>query len=343
MLGVFVKSLMKSRLKRLASLERAISRDEIERSSKCLFAVFSRYGDAIASFKVINEFIAMYPEKAFFVVTSPQLSPYAKAIVAGTRDLLCLSPRRNPTKFLQLIRRLEREQIDLGFNPQSRGIDTEFFLTYARRFSFFREASREPVQHNLYDRVREYLSMPKKEIGFRARPLEVASNVVIAPSSTDIRKSLGQRDLASLVRQLRERFSSPHITVALPSQDWDLIEGVDKFRLAKSLANSESFLRLVKSADLFVGVDAGPLHLADALGVRSIGVFGPYAPETFMDRDSGIIPIRDARMGGVFCLLHGCRNPVCIHRLFHGSFLDKTTSVAYERNFVLEEKECRAA
>lgn len=337
-----LSALMKHRLKRVGSASRTITHKEIEKSTKILFTVFSRYGDAIVSFKVINEFISLYPNKVFFILTSPQLFPYAKEIIADKANLSCVNKRKNPLKSLKIIRMLKRENIDLGLNPLTWGTDSEFFITFSKRFSFFKKFSNYPVHYNLYDRVREYLLMPEKETNLKPPPLDIVRNVVIAPSSTDIRKSLDRTDLASLIRQLRDRFADPDITVALPAEDWGKVEDVKKFMLGKAIKNSEEFLKLVKSADLFIGVDAGPLHLADALGVRSIGIFGPNAPETFLDRNSQILPIRYKSMGGIYCLLHGCNDPVCIHKLFDRFFLENSTNVDFDRHFVLEEKECRA-
>jgi len=334
--------MMKNRLKRVGSASREITREEIEKSSKILFTVFSRYGDGIVSFKVINEFISLHPDKDFFILTSPQLSPYAKEIINGKVDVSYVNKRRNPVKLLKIIRELKREKMDLGFNPLTWGIDSEYFITFAKRFSFFKDFSRYPVHYNLYDRVREYFLMPKKETNLKPPSLDNVRNVIIAPSSTDIRKSLDRNDLASLIRQLRDRFPNLNITVALPAEDWAKAEDVGKFMLGKSIGNSEEFLRLVKTTDLFIGVDAGPLHLADALGVRAIGIFGPNAPETFLDSNSGILPVRYKNLGGVYCLLHGCDDPICIHKLFDGFFLENNTNVDFGRHFDLEENECRA-
>lgn len=333
---------MKSRLKRMGSASHAITREEIEKSSKILFTVFSRYGDAIVGFKVINEFIGLYPNKNFFVLTSPQLSPYAKEIITGQVDLAYVNKRRNPIKLLQIVWKLKGEKIDLGLNPLSLGTDSEFFTTYTKRFSFFKKFSHRPIHYNLYDIVREYFLMPGKATNLKQVSLDKARNITIAPSSTDIRKSLDRKDLASLIRQLKDRFSNPNITVALPAEDRGMVDDVEKFILGKSIRNSEAFLALVKSSDLFIGVDAGPLHLADALGIRSIGIFGPNAPETFLDKDSGILPVRYKNLGGVYCLLHRCNDPICIHKLFDGFFLEKKVDVDFGRHFIHEEKECRA-
>jgi heptosyltransferase-2 len=49
---------------------------------------------------------------------------------------------------------------------------------------------------------------------------------------------------------------------------------------------------LIKSSDLFVGNDSGLLHIANALGIPSVGIFGPSSPEqdvSFMNKNVVII------------------------------------------------------
>lgn len=44
-------------------------------------------------------------------------------------------------------------------------------------------------------------------------------------------------------------------------------------------AKLETVMQYLSNALLFIGNDSGPLHLASALGVQSIGLFGPAPPE----------------------------------------------------------------
>jgi heptosyltransferase-3 len=48
---------------------------------------------------------------------------------------------------------------------------------------------------------------------------------------------------------------------------------------------------LVDGADLYVGNDSGPLHLAAALGVPCVGLFGPASPELTAPRSPSIVPL----------------------------------------------------
>jgi ADP-heptose:LPS heptosyltransferase len=95
-------------------------------------------------------------------------------------------------------------------------------------------------------------------------------------------------------------------------------------------------LKLLKSSDLFVGVDAGPLHIANAIGIKTIGIFGPTAPETIVDFDWDCAVLRDIHLKGIFCYVKDCIKPICIQNAINNFdmviFFDKLTE---------ENKECR--
>ena len=52
--------------------------------------------------------------------------------------------------------------------------------------------------------------------------------------------------------------------------------------------------RVLAQADLAVGVDAGPLHLALAVGTRAIGLFGPTDPELLYPPGDGMVALESA-------------------------------------------------
>ena len=116
---------------------------------------------------------------------------------------------------------------------------------------------------------------------------------------------------------------------------------IERFIFRKKLDESVKFLALLKAADLFIGVDAGPLHLAAAVGVRAIGIFGPTAPETILDSDSEVVPVRHESLKGWFCFVRGCCNSVCIHKLFENNFLDQVVIVDHSGKVALETETCR--
>jgi ADP-heptose:LPS heptosyltransferase len=288
--------------------------------------------------------MSCYRGKKYILITSPQLYPYARAIIENNAEIYHVNKRRNPIKLLKIISLLKKTDIDVGFNPWSLGEESEFFITFAKKYSCYREKDNYPKQYNVYERVREYLFLKPKEVGLRTPDFENGEikEIVIAPFSSDVKKNLDRDDIIGLIKQLKDKFDDPNITVAFPEEERQKTAhmGAQEFILGKGLAKSQRFLQLLATTDLFVGVDSGPLHLADALGIKSIGIFGSNSVETFLDRDSSILPIRNKRLDGIFCFVNSCQNPVCIHELFQGDIFDHISDVDFNRNITLETEIC---
>lgn len=324
----------------------ALSLREIEQADSVLFAVFARYGDSVIAFKLIREFAQRYPDKRYQLVTTPQALPYAQAIIAAPWPMVGINKRRNFIQLARLLRRLRREPPALGLNPWSHGADSEILISYARRYFPYREFAHFTRADNLYARIRAYLKLPPP--GRPAAPASgrlppQAQRIVVAPFSTDVRKSLNRDDLVALLAWLRQRYPQAELDLAMFPSEAGMTQGLAarRFYFGKSRRRSERFLALLRQAELFVGVDAGPLHLADALGVPAIGIFGPTAPETILDLNSGVVPLRLNAMQGWFCDIRDCKEPRCLHRLLDHA-MPIVASVDFIRPPRVELEYCRA-
>jgi len=314
----------------------------IQRATQILFAVFARYGDSVIAFKAIDRFIARYPDKRYLIITTHQALPYAEALIHHPVRLIGINKRRNPFGMWRLMRMLQSDPPDLGFNPWSHGGESEYFISFCRNFLPYRVFANFERNQNLYWRVHEYLQLPMPA-PVPGAPLPArAARVVICPFSTDVRKGLNTRDVTILLDAVRKRFGASEIILAGMSKELAGAKELPatRFVLDKSRGASERFIALLKSADLFIGVDAGPLHLADALGVRCVGIFGPTAPETILDRASGIVPLRHPRLDGIFCDVRRCADPVCLHQLLDTLDFDRPAPVDFGKSLHLECDRC---
>jgi len=316
-----------------------IGLQEIIQARKVLFALFSRYGDVIISLGVIKEFMERYPDKQYFLVTSPQMHPYAERLVGHQAKIMSFNKRRNFIKLLKIVSFLKKEKIDLGFNPWSGGDDARFIITYAGKFNFYEGFI---GISNLYDRIRDYLRLPK---GDRLQPawnLDNIKRILICPRSTALNKSLGDADLRTLVQWVRQKLPAAGITIALHQEEAKGKGGLGEiFVFRKSRAASAQFLRLMENADLVISVDAGPLHLADKLGIRTIGIFGPTTPQGVLDRVTQVVPLRDPSLAPFFCSAP-CHDPRCLRRLLEGDLLEHQVKNYGEEDEVQWEMErCR--
>jgi hypothetical protein len=320
--------------------EQKIGIEDIQVAHKIFFAVFSRYGDGIISFKVIKELIEMYPAKKYLLFTTNQLVPYAKELLGNKVEVLGVN-KRNPLSLGMSVVTLKKFDADLGFNPWSHGDDAEFFISFAKHFYSYKKFSHHPKEYNVYDRVREYFLLPvveQKNVidDFVYTDLD---SIVMAPLSTDVKKNISVEDLNKLLVWLKKENPKAKITIAVPKRlkiaDCD---GVDFFIFGKSLKKSNTFLSLVKNCDLFIGVDSGPLHLALCLGKKCLGFFGSNAPETITDNGFKMISFRHPKLLGVFCFVRSCEDAKCIHAIFDGGVADFKTKLSAK--ITLEETTC---
>ncbi len=337
------KRLTRKRLEAAGARNAPVTGADIAQARSVLFAVFARYGDSVISFKLLREFARTYPDKQYLLITSPQALPYAEAILPPGIRCVGFDKHRDVIGLWRLKRLLRRQPFDVGFNPWSHGLESEYFVSFAGRFLPYGAFAGFPRTHNLYDRARSYLGLAAKPAALTGKIPAQAKRILISPFSTDVRKSLNHDDLCKLIAWLGARYSEASMALALfPEEDGKVGDlPIARFHFGKSRKRSRAFLELVKGSDLFVGVDAGPLHLADALGVPSIGLFGPTAPETILDRDSGIVPLRLNAMQGWFCDIRDCTDPLCLHRLLAGTLLPPAP-VDFTRPPALEVEVCRA-
>ncbi len=338
-----IRLLIRRRIGRHRDRESEIRKEDIANATTVLFSVFARYGDSIISFKVIKEFCENYPAKRYLLLTTHQALPYARRILGDKAELHSVNKRRNPFRLLHLAKVLAKIDIDIAFSPRSHGEDSAFFLTFARKFQSYKSFSKYTKEYNIYDRVREYLRLPEKKINPSPSLPHDARKILLIPFSTNMRKNLDRNDLSCLIKQAREHFHDPEITIGLFRDELRIAEGLPgrRFLFGKDRNTSEEFLKLLDASDLLISVDSGPLHLADALGVRAIGILGPTAPETIMDKDSTIVPLRIKPLKGIFCDVGSCTHPHCMHNLFIDNFLAHTASVDFDTPPILEEERCR--
>ncbi len=326
------------------SLSPVLTSDDIDRAVKILFSVFSRYGDAILSFKVMSEFIDVNPGKEFFIVTSNQLYPYAERIFKGRAEIFGLNKRKNPVKLLKVKKRLKAENIDIGFNPFSLGKDSEVFTSLAKNSYPFKGVKDYTLTTNLYKIVRDYLLMETVVDTGEARKkpeLGDVTKVLIAPESSNVLKSMSSELLKKLVREVKRSFDNPDIMVAILEGDaTTLPEGVLRFTFGKSARKSKDFLSLLDSTELFIGVDAGPLHLAELLGIPSVGVFSMTSPETILDYGSSALALRDKRLDRIYCVIDTCREPLCMSALFDKGLFTEARDFDVSKEARLEKKKC---
>ncbi|HHT9153741.1 MAG TPA: glycosyltransferase family 9 protein, partial [Candidatus Hypogeohydataceae bacterium YC40] len=74
---------------------------------------------------------------------------------------------------------------------------------------------------------------------------------------------------------------------------------------------------LIRRADLFISGDTGPMHIASALGVPQVAIFGPKDPIIYGPYQKNAVVVRK-ELDCSPCTKRTCNNPICITSITPG-------------------------
>lgn len=257
-----------------------INISDIQNSKKILFCLFTRFGDTIIDLVIIKEFIEEYPDKDYLILCPKQMRPYVSEIIPNVR---CMAiNKRNLFELLKIDLVLKKWRPDIGFNPWSNGLDSCFFISYCKKFLFYKDFLK-PQTINHYQVVRRYLNLKEKEW----KIVNLVSkgnykNILICPQSTDNERSILSDQLDKIISEVESDFDSPDITIASMRLEY-LRDNINSFVFKKNAISSQNFIKLVKGSDLIICADSAPLHIANALKKHVFAVFNSTKPEVVLN------------------------------------------------------------
>jgi ADP-heptose:LPS heptosyltransferase len=260
--------------------------DDIKKSGKILFSIFTRYGDTIIDLMIVKEFVKKYPNKDYLIICPKQMEPYVKEFLP---NLKCKAfNKRNLFEMAQVIKLLKNERFDIGFNPWSNGLDSCFFVSLCKKFLFYKDFHR-PSNINHYQVVRRYLQLPEKK--WKVNDLSLQENytkILICPHSTDSNRSLPIEKMNQIIFELQNTYNRPEIVIASMDKSY-FREDCQKFIFEKSDHSSKQFLKLMRESSLVVCSDSGPLHIALALKKDLLAFMISTEPEIVINTGSCLI------------------------------------------------------
>ncbi len=256
---------------------------DIQEAKKVLFATFTRYGDTIIDLVVIQEFIEQYPSKEYLVLCPKQMKPYCSELIPKVK---CIGiNKRNYLDMIKLNSYLKKWSPDIAFNPWSFGLESSFFLTYSKKYQFYKSFKR-PEIINHYAVVRRYLKLPEKIWKIEDLTLNLdCKRVLICPESTDNERSISVEQLEKIIKNAMINFENPIITIASLSSHY-LRSNCNGFIFKKTDKSSRNFIKLVKDSDLVICADSAPLHIANALKRNIVAVFNSTTPKIVLNSGS---------------------------------------------------------
>ena len=238
------------------------SSDDIKESEKILFSIFTRYGDTIIDLMIVKEFVKKYPNKDYLIICPKQMEPYVNEFLP---NLKCKAfNKRNLFEMAKVMKLLKNESFDIGFNPWSNGLDSCYFISFCKKFLFYKDFER-PRNINHYQVVRRYLQLTEKKWKVSDFTLkEKYTKILICPHSTDPNRNLPTEKMNQIIFKLQNTYNRPEIVIASMDKSY-FRDDCQKFIFEKSDHSSKQFLKLMRESSLVVCSDSGPLHIALAL------------------------------------------------------------------------------
>ena len=238
------------------------STDDIQESQKILFSIFTRYGDTIIDLMIVKEFVKKYPNKDYLIICPKQMEPYVNEFLP---NLKCKAfNKRNLIEMAKVIKLLKNESFDIGFNPWSNGLDSCYFISFCKKFLFYKDFER-PSKINHYQVVRRYLQLTEKKWKVNNLTLqEKYTKILICPHSTDPNRNLPIEKMNQIILELQNTYNRPEIVIASMDKSY-FRDNCQKFIFEKSEYSSKQFLKLMRESSLVICSDSGPLHIALAL------------------------------------------------------------------------------
>ena len=260
--------------------------EDIKVSGKILFSIFTRYGDTIIDLMIIKEFVKKYPNKDYLIICPKQMEPYVKEFLP---NLKCKAfNKRNLFELAKVIKLLKNERFDIGFNPWSNGLDSCYFISFCKKFLFYKDFDR-PSNINHYQVVRRYLQLPEKK--WKVNDLSLQENytkILICPHSTDSNRNLPIEKMNQIIFELQNTNNQPEIVIASMDKSY-FRDDCQKFIFKKSDHSSKKFLKLMRESSLVVCSDSGPLHIALALKKDLLAFMISTDPEIVINTGSCVI------------------------------------------------------
>ena len=155
------------------------------------------------------------------------------------------------------------------------------------------------------------LSLPGLIAHYRRTP-EI---VVICPVSDELRKNLSVDDVATMLPLICSRHHALSIKVLVRhSGDGGFVAGPLGAAEVVAFGSIERLLELLGRAAAYYGCDTGLYHVATAMGLPALVVFGPTQPHKIILPAQDALAVRLMALGQAHCDNRACLTPVCIRQ-----------------------------
>lgn len=254
-----------------------------------LFITHNRLGDAILSTCILNQLHQQYPH-ARFTVVSGKIPAELFASVPNLKQLIVINKAKYHLHWLTLWSKTVLKRWDIVVD--CRGSAISWLLWTKQRFYKY------PPNTKHIHRVQRYAGMIKQaqialpNIWILDQHRQQAAGVIpkfkhliaIAPAANWRAKTWRAAHFNQLIKELRSPsglYPDAHIAlIAAPGEREQVQEVIDSLPENRfiDLVGTQNLLTIaavMQQCELFIGNDSGLMHMAAAIGIPTVGLFGP--------------------------------------------------------------------
>ena len=119
----------------------------------------------------------------------------------------------------------------------------------------------------------------------------VQSLMVVHPGGRSLLRRWPTLRFVQIIKEIFSQYGWKSVVIGTPDEA-DIIEQIERESEGAAVAwittsSLGAFASVISRAELFLGNESGPLQIADAMGVKSIGLFGPGVKDVFYPQTIG--------------------------------------------------------
>lgn len=254
-----------------------------------LFISHNRLGDAVLSSCILNQLNQQYPDARFTIAAGPVAAPIFKT-VPNLERLIVVKKQSLSRHWLKLWAKCLFHRWDIIVDCRGSGIS--WLLWTKQRFYKY------PANTKHIHRLERYAGMMQQtktalpriwiDKPHRQKAQQLLGNshhyIAIAPAANWRAKTWRAEHFIELITQLRKPdgpYPDTHILVIAAKHELSQVQPIlDAFPFEQliKIIGTQSLLTIaacIQHSRCFIGNDSGLMHIAAAVGTKTIGLFGP--------------------------------------------------------------------
>ena len=285
---------------------------------KVLFITSTRIGDAVLSTSILNYIKNKFPNSSFYIATGKTPAPLFKNF-QNVKKIIILEKKFFKIHWLELWLQTFFNKWDIVVDL--RGSIISFFLFNKQKYVY------KSINKNIHRLDELAILMKTKHLPLPSIPilkkdikkiskdfLKLKNFIAIGASANWPAKIWPSKNFVKLIKMLlKEKKFGKKKSIVFFGSSKDLkntkkiTKHLKKFRV-KNLCGKLDLIEVaahLKKSRIFIGNDSGLMHIASAVGVPTLGLFGPSLENRYAPRGSNAYYIRTKK---TFNQLTGAKN-----------------------------------